>query len=98
MVTPPCACIYLGNSLYHAGSVAMVLNTATGHVSPQFHVIFDDEFTQFHSLGKAQYPQIVKTLCNAYNKEAHQIIFAPSKLVSLQILSKIPDKTKVTSQ
>ena len=39
-----CAGIYLGHSSFHAGSVAMVLNLATGHVSPQFHVVFDGEF------------------------------------------------------
>jgi len=37
--------IYLGNSPCHAGSVALVLNLCTGHVSPQFHVVFDDEFS-----------------------------------------------------
>ena len=37
--------IYLGKSPYHAGSVALVLNPKTGHVSPQYHVVFDDDFT-----------------------------------------------------
>ena len=37
--------IYLGHSLFHVVSVALVLNPATGHVSPQFHVVFDDEFS-----------------------------------------------------
>ena len=37
--------IYLGHSPCHAGSVALVLNLKTGLVSPQFHVVFDDEFT-----------------------------------------------------
>ena len=37
--------IYIGHSTFHAGSVALVLNPATGHVSPQFHVVFDDEFS-----------------------------------------------------
>ena len=37
--------IYLGSSPYHAGSVALVMNLYTGLVSPQFHVIFDEEFT-----------------------------------------------------
>ena len=36
--------IYLGNSPFHPGSIALVLNPATGHVSPQFHVAFDDDF------------------------------------------------------
>ena len=36
--------IYLGHSPSHAGSVALVMNTNTGLVSPQFHLIFDDNF------------------------------------------------------
>jgi len=35
---------YLGHSNNHSHSVALVLNLATGHVSPQFHVVFDDKF------------------------------------------------------
>ena len=37
--------IYLGHSPCHAGSVAMVLNPRTLHVSPQYHVVFDDTFS-----------------------------------------------------
>ena len=37
--------IYLGHSPCHAGSVALVLNLKTGLVSPQYHLIFDDEFS-----------------------------------------------------
>ena len=35
---------YLGPSPSHAQSVALVLNPRTRHVSPQFHVKFDDFF------------------------------------------------------
>jgi hypothetical protein len=38
-------CVYLGHFLFHAGSVALVYNPSTGHVSPQYHVVFDDDFT-----------------------------------------------------
>ncbi|KAL7464723.1 hypothetical protein ACHAXS_005078 [Conticribra weissflogii] len=42
--------IYVGRSQHHAGNVALVLNPKTGLVSPQFHVVFDDDFTtSFHS-------------------------------------------------
>jgi hypothetical protein len=34
--------VYLGSSPRHSRKVALVLNLATGHVSPQFHVRFDD--------------------------------------------------------
>ena len=36
--------VYLGRSPHHARSVALVLNLTTGHVSPQFHVMFDPSF------------------------------------------------------
>ena len=36
--------LYLGMSHRHARSVALVLNIETGHVSPQFHVKYDDLF------------------------------------------------------
>ena len=36
--------VYLGPSPNHACSVALVLNPRTGHVSPHFHVKFDDFF------------------------------------------------------
>ena len=40
--------------------MALVLNPKTGHVSPQFHVVFDDKFdtvkqgTDFESLWQAK--------------------------------------------
>ena len=36
--------IYLVISKFHAGSIALVLKTETGHVSPQFNVVFVGEF------------------------------------------------------
>ena len=40
-----CIVIYLVHSPSHAVSAALVLNPETGHVSPQFHVVFDDKFS-----------------------------------------------------
>ena len=37
--------VYLGHSPSHAGNVALVLNLQTGHVSPQYHLVFDDDFS-----------------------------------------------------
>ena len=37
--------IFLGHSPTHAGSVALVLHLRTGLVSPQYHVVFDDDFS-----------------------------------------------------
>ena len=48
--------VYLGNSPTHAGNVALVLNLLTGHVSPQYHVAFDDEFTLVEYLDSTDTP------------------------------------------
>jgi hypothetical protein len=48
--------IYVGHSPSHAGSVALVLNWRTGHVSPQFHVVFDDLFTTVLYTKKSEVP------------------------------------------
>ena len=37
--------VYLGHSPDHASNVALVLSLTTGLVSPQYHVVFDDDFT-----------------------------------------------------
>ena len=34
----------------HSSGVTMILNQATGHISPQFHVIFDDPFSTVLSI------------------------------------------------
>ena len=39
--------VYLGPLPSHAWSVTLVLNLRTGHVSPQFHLKFDDFFEMF---------------------------------------------------
>ena len=44
------------NSTAHAGTVSLVLNPKTGHVSPQFHIIVDDLFTTVPFMQKNQLP------------------------------------------
>jgi hypothetical protein len=48
--------IYVGHSPAHAGSVALVLNPSTGHVSPQYHIAFDDDFTTVPNLRSGTVP------------------------------------------
>jgi hypothetical protein len=43
--------MYLGASTEHSSStIARILNLRTGHVSPQFHLVFDDKFTTISNL------------------------------------------------
>ncbi|KAL7464587.1 hypothetical protein ACHAXS_004925 [Conticribra weissflogii] len=51
-----CLGIYFGRSPHHAGNVALVLNPKTGLVSPQFHVVFNDEFSTVPHLRKGTVP------------------------------------------
>jgi hypothetical protein len=48
--------IYVGRSPSHASNVALILNPRTGHVSPQFHVVYDDDFTTVPYLRSAEAP------------------------------------------
>ena len=37
--------------------MALILNPATGHISPQFHVVFDDGFSTIEALQKGYKPE-----------------------------------------
>ena len=48
--------IYVGHSPSHSGSVALVLNPKTGHILPQYHVVFDESFTTVPYMNEHQVP------------------------------------------
>ncbi len=60
--------VYLGHSPCHAGSVALVLNPRTLRVSPQYHLVFDDEFSTVPYMTSGEVPphwaELVKTSAN----------------------------------
>jgi hypothetical protein len=68
-----CLGIYVGHSPSHAGVVALVINPRTCHISPQYHVVFDDKFTTVPFMEKNEVPpnwaQLVK---NATEKVTNQ--------------------------
>jgi hypothetical protein len=37
--------VYVGHSLAHSGNVPVIYNPQTTHITPQFHVVFDDQFS-----------------------------------------------------
>ena len=45
--------MFLGFSHEHSSLVPLVLNLRTGHISPQYHVIFDDNFETVPSLNSS---------------------------------------------
>jgi hypothetical protein len=57
--------VYLGFSPDHASSVPLVLSTTTGLVSPQYHVVFDDNFTTTTSFKNNQLPTNWNDLFNS---------------------------------
>ena len=60
--------IYLGHSPCHAGSVALVLNPRTLHVSPQYHVVFDDQFTTVPYMKNGEVPPHWEELVNSHSE------------------------------
>jgi hypothetical protein len=69
--------IYVGHSPLHAGSVALVLNPRTGHVSPQFHVVYDDHFTTVPFMEKNEVPlhwaKLVENSCEKVTEEHYEL-------------------------
>ena len=61
--------VHLGRSKQHASNVALILNLKTGHVSPQYHVVFDDNFETVQSLRDGIEPTRCKWLVE--HKRAH---------------------------
>ena len=49
--------VYLVQSPKHSGNVALVLNPKTLHVSPQYHVVMDDEFTTVEEMRNIEIPK-----------------------------------------
>jgi hypothetical protein len=62
--------VYLGFSPDHASSVPLVLSTTTGLVSPQFHVVYDDNFTTTKCLETnvlpSNWPILLETSSHKY--------------------------------
>jgi hypothetical protein len=54
--------LFLGFSPDHSTKVALVLNLQTGHISPQFHVLFDEKFTTVPSDLGAPEPDLASTI------------------------------------
>jgi len=55
--------VYCGHSPFHAGNVALVFNPKTGLISPQYHVVFDDEFSTVPYMERGEVPPHWPQLC-----------------------------------
>ena len=54
--------------LAHVGSIALVMNPRTRHVSPQFHVVYDDHFITVPAMRSGDIPDNWKDLVAASDK------------------------------
>ena len=48
--------MFVGFSKSHSSDIPMILNLKTGHISPQFHVVFDDTFSTVPSMRADEDP------------------------------------------
>ena len=62
--------MHVGKSVQHAGNVSLVINLSTGHVSSQFHVVFDDNFETVEDLERGSVPKRWSWLCE-HKREIH---------------------------
>ena len=68
--------IYLRRSPAHDEDVALVLNPKTGMVSPQFHVVFDDDFTTVPHLRKVTVsPNLNKLVIGSRGKSNDEFFY-----------------------
>ena len=56
--------IFVGFSPVHSSDVPLVLNLRTGHISPQYHVVYDDEFSTVPYLAGTTVPPNWEILLN----------------------------------
>ena len=77
--------IFLSFSPHHASDVLLVLNLTTGHISPQYHVVFDDGFATMISHSTTKNPpmfwQGIGFDDTLYENHAHGIPFDPDSTV-----------------
>jgi hypothetical protein len=67
--------VYLGQSLYHAGSITLILSLITGLISPQYHAVFDDNFSTIENLRTGTVPANWVELNNDQQDSATTEIF-----------------------
>ena len=48
--------VFVGYSSRHSSDVPLVLNLQTGSISPQYHVVFDDDFSTVCSIFDSEEP------------------------------------------
>ena len=60
--------VYLGRSKHHAADVSLILNTKTDFITPQYHVLFDDDFHTVTSASEDDEIEVWKGLFKTNSK------------------------------
>ena len=60
--------VYLVNSPFHAGPVALILNIRTGRIYIQYHVVFNDTFSTVYHMRKTIVPGNWKNLVEEHSE------------------------------
>ena len=71
--------VYMGHYHFHSGSVESVLNIITGYVSPQYHVVFDENFSTVDHTRKGTLPGNWKYLVEEHSELVTQENFTLEK-------------------
>ena len=94
--------IFLGFSPHHSSDVPLVLNLTTGHISPQYHVVFDDGFDTVLSHSTADDPptfwQDIGIDDNLYETHVHRIPLDPEASIQLGPEWLTPDEREERSR
>jgi hypothetical protein len=69
---------FLGVSPSHSSTVGLILNLRTGYVSPQYHVVYDDEFT---TVPNSESGGLLNGVCPFNADEWHRLVEAGIKRV-----------------
>jgi len=80
-------CVNLGRAPSYASSIPLCLNTGTGSITPQFHVVFDDWFSTVAS-DPAQLPDFNSDEWNKlFGDSAFQYLLDPADIAAMQELT-----------
>ena len=85
--------VYLGHSPDHASNVAMVLSLTTGLVSPQYHVIFDDDFSTVDFIRSKKEPSNWENLCK-FHAENYSMSDMPDHKTLADIQESVTNTSK----
>ena len=75
--------VFLGFSPDHASDVPLILNLSTGSISPQYHVVFDDEFSTVSSIAPEETPPSFWNEIDLLD-HVHRIPLDPDSNIDLQ--------------